>query len=68
MLEASLIKYLGSDNLIKCLDVYHYRNHIFIMLELMEQGSLTDIVLNYSHQYSEDFCRYNLYKAALGLR
>lgn len=68
MLEASLIKYLGSDALIKCIDVYHYKRVVFIILEMMEQGSLTEIILNYWEHYSEEFCRYNLYKAALGLQ
>ena len=42
-----MIKYLGSDALIKWIDVYHYKKVVFIMLEMMEQGSLTEIVLNY---------------------
>ena len=44
MQEASLIKCLNSNELIRCVDLYHYRGNIFIMLEFMEQGSLTDIV------------------------
>ena len=38
------------------------------MLEFMEQGDLTKIILENDQRYSEDFCRYNLYKVALGLR
>ena len=37
------------------------------MLEYMEQGALTNIVTEFDLQYSEDFCRYSLYKVALGL-
>ena len=68
MQEASLIKCLDSNEMIRCVDLYHYRGNIFIMLEFLEQGSLTDIVTKNKLQHSEDFCRYSLYKVALGLR
>ena len=41
---------------------------MFIVLELMDQGSMDKICINYSRNYSEDFCRYSLYKVALGLK
>ena len=33
----------------------------------MDQGAMTDICINDFENYSEDFCRYSLYKAAKGL-
>ena len=66
--EASLINYLNSNELIKCFEIYHNKKEVYIMLELMEQGSLRSIVSHYQRQLSEDFCRYCLYKVALGLR
>ena len=65
--EASLIAFLDSNELIKCVDLFYFNKQIFIMLEYMEYGAMTDIVLGYHKIYSEDFCRYCLYKAALGL-
>lgn len=64
--EASLQAYLGGDELVKCVDLYYFKRTVFIMMEYMDQGSLADIVRNHD-SYSEDFCRYSLYKVALGL-
>ena len=65
--EASLIAHLKSEELIQCVDLYDYGKSIFIILELMDQGAMTDICIDYYKNYSEDFCRYSLYKAAKGL-
>ena len=65
--EANLISYLKSDELIKCFDLFYWSNTTFMMLELMEQGSMTDICIKGNKTYSEDFCRYSLYKVAKGL-
>ena len=66
--EASLIAYLDCDEMIKCEDLYHFQNNVYIILELMEQGSMTNIVTKYNKTYSENFCRYTLYKVAKGLQ
>ena len=39
--EASLNAYLHCDELIKCIEMYHYRQNISIVLEYMDQGSMT---------------------------
>ena len=66
--EASLIAFLDSDELIKCSDLYHFKRNVYIMLEYMDQGSLVNMVTKNHRKYSEDFCRYCLYKVALGLK
>ena len=68
--EASLISYLNDncDELIGIEDLYHFNNTVYIMLEYMDQGSMTNICKNYFRNYSEDFCRYSLFKALLGLK
>ena len=33
----------------------------------MEQGTMTDICIKDHENYSEDFCKYTLYKVARGL-
>lgn len=65
--EASLIAFLDSDEIIKCVDVYQYNNRIWIFLEFMENGPLTNVVIDAGRQYSEKFCKYTLYKTAKGL-
>ena len=46
--EASLIAYLDCDEMIKCEALYHYQNNVYIVLELMEHGSMTNIVTKYN--------------------
>ena len=65
--EASLLTYLGCNEIVKCTDLYYHKKVVYIFLEFMDQGPLTKIIENYYHQYSEEFCKYSLYKAALGL-
>ena len=50
--------------MVSVLDLYDYGDEIFFVLEYMDQGSLRDII-SYDHEnYSEDFCRYSIYKVA----
>ena len=65
--ESSLITFLESDEIIKCVDLYDWGKQIYIILEYMN-GSSIDKVIHEQHQsYSEEFCKYSLYKAAMGL-
>ena len=41
---------------------------MFIILELMDQGSMTEICVRCYKHFSEDFCRYTLYKVAKGIK
>ena len=43
--EASLIAHLKSDELIKCVDLLDWNQTVFLFLEYMDQGSMTDLVL-----------------------
>ena len=54
--EASLLSYLDCDEIVKCSDLYYFRQIVYIFLEYMEQGALTSIILGYRQQYSEKFC------------
>ena len=65
--EASLIAYLACDEIIKCEEFYHFNNQMYIMLEYMDQGSMTDILSAQYETYSEEFCKYSLFKVATGL-
>ena len=65
--ESSLITFLESDEIIKCVDLYDWGKQIYIFLDYMN-GSSIDKVIHEQHQsYSEEFCKYSLYKAAMGL-
>ena len=65
--EANLLSYLRCDEINKCFDVYDYEKSISIILELMDQSSMFEICTEGYKHYSEDFCRYSLYKVARGL-
>ena len=66
--EASLLSYLDCDEIVKCNDLYYHKRVVYIFLEFMEQSSLTKMIKGYKNEYSEEFCKYSLYKAALGLK
>ena len=53
--------------MIKCVDVFDHQGRIWIFLEYMEDGNLTEMIYCQHEVYSEDFCRWVLYKTALGL-
>lgn len=66
--ECSLIQHLNCDQLIRCEEVYDYKGRIWVFLELMEGGSMTDLVLRRNGDFSESFVRWTLYQVALGLK
>ena len=66
--EAKIMASLKSDELTICIDLYNYKETVYIMLEYMDQGSMSNIVTKFHHRYSEDFCRYSLYKVIKGLK
>ena len=46
--EASLIAFLDSEEMLKCVDLYDFRGRVSIILQFMDQGSMTDIILKSS--------------------
>ena len=65
--EASLITVLEIDEMIQCYEVYEHGGCLSIILELMDNGSMAEIVHKNHDKYSEQFCKYTLYSVALGL-
>lgn len=57
---------LGNEEVVTCHELYVHNRDIWIVLEYMDNGALTDIIEDRS-PYSEEFCKYTLYKAAKGL-
>ena len=65
--EATLIAYLRGEEIIKCVDLFEHNDRIWIFLDYMADGPLTDIILARHTIYPENFCKYVLYKVALGI-
>ena len=65
--DTSLIKFLNVDELMKCVDLYEYERTIWVFLEHLEYGSLAQIVHAYYTKYSEDCCKYILFKVCTAL-
>ena len=42
--EASLLKFLNIDEIVNCVAVYEHGNDISIILEYMDNGSMTKII------------------------
>ena len=66
--EASLISFIDSDELIRCVDLFESQSSTYLILEFMDRGSLTNVIRSCFRRYSEDFCKYIVYKAVLGLK
>ena len=65
--ECRLMMHLHCEQLIRCEEVYEYANQIWVILEYMEDESMTDLVLSRQGDFAEDFVRWSLYQVALGL-
>lgn len=59
--ECSLIMHLNSPQLIQCVEVYDFRTRIWVILELMEGGSLTNICMAQRGRFQESFIRWTLF-------
>ena len=66
--EASLIGFLDSNEIVKCIDIFDFKERFWLVLEYLEGGALTNIIKSQHQTYSEEFCKYALLKTALGLR
>ena len=67
MQEARLIAYLNSDEMVQCHELFYFNKKVFVILEFMDQGSMEGIVTQYHENFTQNFCRYTLYKVAMGL-
>ena len=55
--EASLIDYLDIDEIDKCLEVYQHNNCLYVVLEYMDQRTMSDFLAKFHRKYSEDLKR-----------
>ena len=56
--EAGLLNYLNSDKIVKCVDIFEYKNNILMFEEYMDYLSQEKIIIEgrNSRLYSERFC------------
>lgn len=55
------------DNIIQCFDAYDFNNRLWIYMELMDIGAMTDIILENSGKIDEQVCQYILKQVLIGL-
>jgi len=59
--ETSIMKLCQKeDNIIQCFDAYDYDSKLWIYMELMDIGAMTEIVLENEKQIEEEVCQYIL--------
>ena len=48
------------DNIIQCFDAYDFNEKLWIYMELMDIGAMTDIILENAGRIEEEVCQYIL--------
>ena len=57
--EASLLNFLDSDQLVRCVDLFEHRGNIMMFMDYMDYASQEKIIMssrNGRNHYSEKFC------------
>lgn len=57
-----------NDAILRCHEAYDYKKRIWIFLDLMNAGALTQFIEECNGQYTEAFCKYVTYRSLLGLK
>ena len=70
--EAKVLLALRHENLVNCFRVISSADHLFVLIEYMDGGTLHEFIENFPKEhnapaYSEEFCKYTLYQIAKGL-
>ena len=64
--EIALMLLNEGQSILGCVDVFDYKARFWIIIELMD-GCITDVIMASQQQYSENVCRYILFKSLQGL-
>jgi serine/threonine-protein kinase CLA4 len=64
--EIGLMQLNKGDSIVGCEDVFDYKGRYWVIIGLME-GCLTDIITVAETKYTENICKYLLFKALKGL-
>lgn len=65
---ALMLQCQENDGVLRCIECFDFRNRLWIFLELMDGGALTNMLEELSGGVSEKFCRYVSYKVLQGLK
>lgn len=65
---ALMMECKDTDYVLNYKEAYWFRDKIWIIIELMDGGALTPMLEEMKGDYSEDFCRYVLYKTVKALK
>lgn len=66
--EIGRMRSVQSDYIVKCIDAYDFTDRLWIILEMMEAGQLTKIIVDRQGDYTESFVKYALYCVAQALK
>ena len=50
------------NSIVQCYEAFDFQNRLWIFMELMDGGAFTPILEEKAGNYSEEFCKYSLYK------
>ena len=65
---ALMLECQENDGVLRCIECFDFRNRLWIFLELMDGGALTNMLEEVSGGVSEKFCSYVSYKVLRGLK
>jgi protein-serine/threonine kinase len=65
--EVGLMHLNEGDSILRCHDIFDYRNRLWIIIDLMD-GCLTDVIDELDAKYSENCVKYMCYKTLSGLQ
>ena len=57
-----------NDSILRCFEAYDYKNKIFIFLEYMDKGPISEFIDGFYKFYPEVVCKHIAYKTLLGLK
>lgn len=57
-----------NDAIVNCFECFDFKNRIWIFLEVMDGGSLTQMIEEMGGKHSEEFCKFVCLKALQGLK
>lgn len=68
--EVQFLAYLNCEEIINCIEHYEHKRKIYMIFEFMEAGPISNLIkksVSGGFTFSEDFCKYTLYKITKAL-
>jgi len=56
-----------SDNIVRCIEAFYFKDRFWVFLEHMDGGELTPMIEELAGAYGENFCRFTCRKVLLTL-